>query len=176
MSWRRFCKRSWRRFEDVLAKRLEDVLKTSWRRMTKTFMLVLIKTSWRRLLKRHELGKYFHLDQDVFWRRKTSSRRHQDECLLGTYNYNSVETVSWLFELSNITIFVKSTRQTYNHVLERDAGFFLIYFIVLLYCKRFSVSQTSIIDIKLHINPFMHNVWNGQTYFKNLVMWTPQDF
>ena len=51
--------------------RLENVLKTSWRRMAKTNILVLIKTSWR-----------CHVD--VFWRQrgKTPSRRfHQDECL-----------------------------------------------------------------------------------------------
>ena len=36
---------------------LENVLKTSWRRMTKTNILVLIKTSWRRL-------------EDFFWRRR----------------------------------------------------------------------------------------------------------
>ena len=82
----------WRRLEDVLKtllqevlktscktswRGLEGILKTSWRCMTKTIILVLIK---RRLLKTYNLGKYIHLDQDVFWRRrrKTSSRRCQD--------------------------------------------------------------------------------------------------
>ena len=51
-----------------------NVLKTSWRRMSKANMFVLIKTLWIWV-------------EDVFWRRgrKTSSRRlHQDECLLDT--------------------------------------------------------------------------------------------
>ena len=122
MSWRYLCNTSWRRFEeffnitwqevlkmswirlqDVLkmswrrfCKRLENKLNTSWRRMTKTN--ILIKTSWKRL-------------EYVFWRRiikvnifvlikssrryllktktkdvfKTSLRRlHEDKCLLGT--------------------------------------------------------------------------------------------
>ena len=47
MSWRHLCKKFWRRFGKVL--------KTSWRRMTKANMFVLIKTSWKRL-------------EDVFWR------------------------------------------------------------------------------------------------------------
>ena len=53
-------KTTWRCFEDVFARRLEDALKTflktSWRRMTKRNILVLIKASWRHL-------------EDVFWRR-----------------------------------------------------------------------------------------------------------
>ena len=50
--WRRFSKTSWKCLEDVLKtskRRLEDVLQdvltTSWRRMTKMNILVLIKTS-----------------------------------------------------------------------------------------------------------------------------------
>ena len=32
------------------------------------------------------------------------------------------------------------------------------------------------IEITKMINPFMHNVQNGQTYFKNLAVFSPQDF
>ena len=62
--------------EDALARHLEEILKTSWRRMAKTKILVLIKLSWRHL-------------QDVFWGRltwanifvliKTSSSEDEDE-------------------------------------------------------------------------------------------------
>ena len=64
-SWRCLSKKPWRCLKDVLKtswKRLEDVLKmswrrfckASWRRMTKTNILVLIKVSWRSLLKTFE--------------------------------------------------------------------------------------------------------------------------
>ena len=58
-SWKLF-KTSLRRLEDVWKTLLQDVLKTSWRRMTKTNILVWIKTSWRRL-------------EDAFWRRMTKA-------------------------------------------------------------------------------------------------------
>ena len=32
------------------------------------------------------------------------------------------------------------------------------------------------IEITKMINPFMHNFQNGQTYFKNLAVFSPQDF
>ena len=53
MSWRplqNVLETSWRCLEDVFTRRLEDVLKTTWRRMAKTNILILIKTSWRRLM------------------------------------------------------------------------------------------------------------------------------
>ena len=82
-------KTSWRRLEDFLVRRLEDVLKTrhlekvlktSWRRITKTDIFVLIKTFWRRLLKTHDQGEYIRLDHDAL---KTSfedlRRQNEDE-------------------------------------------------------------------------------------------------
>ena len=60
LTWWYVLKTSWRCLEDVFARLLEDVLKTSWRRMNKTNILVLIKTSWRRL-------------EDIFWRRMTKT-------------------------------------------------------------------------------------------------------
>ena len=55
-SWRRVNKTSWRH--------LENVLRTSWRRMIKLNIFVLIKTSWRCLLKTYAQGKNTRLDQN----------------------------------------------------------------------------------------------------------------
>ena len=90
-------KMSWRRFENVL--------KTSWSRMTKTIILILIKTFSRRLLETHELGGYIRLDQDVL---KTSWRPlHQDECLLGIISNNS----SQFYWLKELTIYKETSKK-----------------------------------------------------------------
>ena len=89
-------KTSSKRLEDVLKMSWRQFCKTSWGRMTKTSILVLIKTSWRSLedffWRRMSKGNIFVLMktswrclEDVLWRwrRKMSSRRlHQDECFL----------------------------------------------------------------------------------------------
>ena len=59
--------------------------KTSWKRMTKTNILVLIKTSSEDVWLRRIYSSWSRHLEDVIWRRrqKASSRRvHQDECLL----------------------------------------------------------------------------------------------
>ena len=104
-SWRHLCKTSWRCLENILARRLEDVLKTfsqdvlkmtwrrlenvlktSWKRMTKTNILILIKTSSEDVWVRWIYSSWSRRLKDVFRtrRRKMSPRRlHQDECLQG---------------------------------------------------------------------------------------------
>ena len=124
MSCRHLSMTSWRSLKNVLKTFLQDVLmtssrrvgKTSWRRITKTNILVLIKTSWTRL-------------EAVFWRRMTNGKicvfiETSWRRLLKTKTYNTFKMSSrhlhqdqylleWMFSFLFVFFSLKSFKKTF---------------------------------------------------------------
>ena len=110
---------SWRRLEDALKpsrKRIEDVLKTSWRRMTKTNILVLIKTSCENVWVRWIYSSWSRRLEDVLWRRrrKTSSRPLQ-KVFTKTNIFWEVMSLNQWFKDTNLSN--RSVLRVYCHFL-----------------------------------------------------------
>ena len=122
----------------MLARRLENVLKMYNQDKYIGLDQDVLKTSSEDAWLRQICSSWSRRLEYVFWRRKTSSRFHQDECLLGSLfrNFTCLSLLNSFLLLSRFSVFLKSLSNYFCRWLACKS--FLSRFLVLINYTKWS--------------------------------------